>query len=127
MVSLTLSEHRTVLSYYGIDHTNMNAKDIRKQAEDVLAKKLCRCIKQVAEKDDNQPIAICRRNVVMQKGIDIYGFSCKNKPTLKIGKNGQRLHKTACNDKRKYVEGPSKGAKRTKSTKRTKGTRLIKC
>ena len=91
MASLTLNDYRAVLSFYGINHMNMIAKEVRKQAQDVLAKKLCRCIKQVDKKDEKKSIAICRKNVLIRKGIDMYGFSCKNKPKFHTGKNSKRL------------------------------------
>lgn len=68
---------------------------MRKEAEDVLAGKLCRCIKKVDPGDEKKSIAVCRASILARKGFDIYGFSCKEKPALKIGKNGRKLRKTA--------------------------------
>ena len=95
MTTLTREDHRAVLSYYGIDHTKMGPKRMRKEAEDVLAGKLCRCIKKVDPGDEKKSIAVCRASILARKGFDIYGFSCKEKPALKIGKNGRKLRKTA--------------------------------
>ena len=101
MAALTRKDHQAVLSYYGIDHSKMGLKRMRKEAEDVLAGKLCRCIKKVDPEDEKKSIAVCRKSILARKGIDMYGFSCKKKPQLKPGKNGQKLRKTVRGRKRR--------------------------
>ena len=44
-MNLTLSDYKTVLYYYSINYDKMKKNKIISSAEDILATKLCRCIK----------------------------------------------------------------------------------
>ena len=94
MATLTRNDYQSILSYYDINYTNMSLKQLRESAEEILANKLCRCIKKVDPKVEKKSVPICRKSVLGRKGINIYGFHCKNKPRFTIGKNGQKLRKT---------------------------------
>lgn len=111
MVLLTKDDHRAVLSYYGIDFANMDSKRLHKASEELLAEKLCRCIKKVDPNDEKKSIAICRRSVLGRKGIDVYEFSCKSKEAIKSKNIGQSIRKTV----RRHIK--SKSNKQTKSSK----------
>ena len=75
------SDYVTILKYYDIDVKGMKKKDLKRKAEDLLANKLCRCIKKVDNKDEpeSRAIAICKSSVLFNKGLRNYGFKCKPK------------------------------------------------
>jgi hypothetical protein len=75
------SDYITILKYYDIDVKGMKKKDLKRKAEDLLANKLCRCIKKVDNKDkpESRAIAICKNSVLFKKGLRNYGFKCKTK------------------------------------------------
>jgi hypothetical protein len=73
------SDYITILKYYDIDVKGMKKKDLKRKAEDLLANKLCRCIKKVDnnDKSESRAIAICKSSVLFKKGLRNYGFKCK--------------------------------------------------
>ena len=75
------SDYITILKYYDIDVKGMKKKDLKHKAEELLANKLCRCIKKVDNKDkpESRAIAICKSSVLFKKGLRNYGFKCKPK------------------------------------------------
>ena len=64
------SDYITILKYYDIDAQGMRKKDAKRKAEDLLANKLCRCIKRVDNKDEpeSRAIAICKSSILLKKG-----------------------------------------------------------
>ena len=62
----------------------MKINKIVSTAEDILATKLCRCIKKVSppKKDKKRAIGICRSSVIKKKNLKINKFRCKKKPSL---------------------------------------------
>jgi len=81
---LSLSDYKTILDYYNIKYDNMSKNKITTTAEDILATKLCRCIKKVTKpkEKETRAIGICRSSVIRKKGISINKFRCKKKPKL---------------------------------------------
>ena len=84
---LTIGEYKDILSYYNIDISNKTHKQIYAAAEDILAKKLCRCIQKVnkslskrVKKNNNAAVAICKESVLAKKGLSIQKFKCKKNP-----------------------------------------------
>ena len=47
---LSRNDYISILKYYKVDFSNMKIKTIKTTAEDILANKLCRCIKKVDKK-----------------------------------------------------------------------------
>ena len=93
MATLTHSDYKVVLKYYGIYDSKMSAKKAQAAALDILANKLCRCIKKVG--DDKKAIAVCKDSVLGKKGLKNGRFSCKkNAKFLTDKKNKQPLFKT---------------------------------
>jgi hypothetical protein len=90
MFPLLLKDYKTILNYYNIDYTNLSNKNIKKKAEDILADKLCRCIKKVDTENEKRSIPICKDSIFKKKGLHIYRFTCKNKPSLKPKKKTKR-------------------------------------
>ncbi len=98
---LTKNEYIEILKYYQKDiPTNLTVKELKDMAENLVAKKLCKCIKEINKdkhKDgENRSIAICKNAILLKKGITDSGFRCKvKKPyiTLKKSSNRKKLIK----------------------------------
>lgn len=87
---LTREDYETILKYYKIKIPT-NLKKLKSLAEDVLANKLCRCIKKVKKTGftEKNAIKICRKSVLNTKKINMFKFKCKKKARL-ISKKGTR-------------------------------------
>lgn len=93
-MKLNQKDFKSILKYYKINFDDFTQKKIQKTAEDILATKMCRCIKKVNKKkenNENKAIAICRNSVFKKKQLKIFGFTCKKKFNLKLNK--QNTHK----------------------------------
>ena len=83
---LSHTDYRKILSYYKIKSDKLTNKQIKNIAENILAEKLCRCIKAVKKNTSltrKQPIkevdaiVICNNSVLKKKGIKPNKFTCK--------------------------------------------------
>lgn len=121
MATLTHADYRVVLKYYGIFNKKMSVKQTRIAALDILANKLCRCIKKVG--DDKQAIAVCKNSVLGKKSLRNGRFTCKKGAKLLAdGKNKEPLLKT-----RKRLSIKNKRKTRSKrSTTRNSNSRVNK-
>ena len=106
---LSLNEYKSILKYYNIDITGMKNNIIKKTAEDILAEKLCRCIKAVnmtksksttksksmtkSKRLETKAIAVCKNSVFTKKNLKISKFTCKNKAELLSRKKSTKLVK----------------------------------
>jgi len=95
-MQLTKQDYLTILKFYNIDINN-NAKlfQIKEKAENILADKLCKCIKKLQDPndiDETRSIAICKNSVLNKKDITASRFTCKKKARF-LGKNNKRLLK----------------------------------
>ena len=84
---LNKKDYLNILHFYKLyNYDNSSLPKIKKQVENIISEKLCRCIKKVKtkynDKDETRAIAICNNSVVKKKSINIYGFSCKKRPRL---------------------------------------------
>lgn len=77
-MELSTMEYKKIAQFYDIPKPNDKSyKDI---AEDVLAGKLCKCIKKVQSRQkvlEKAAIGICRESIFKNRGIDLYTFKCK--------------------------------------------------
>ena len=101
-MKLTQKDYIVILEYYNIiipknSNGNFNKKKIKELAEDILATKLCRCIKQVDPNDEVKSIAICTNSIFNRRGIKYGTFKCKPSYKLTKTKNKQSLSKTKKN------------------------------
>lgn len=105
-MELMHNDYLTIMKFYGINTSGMNKKIIKEEAENILAKKLCRCIKKINPdgKDESRAIAICNNSVMNKKGIKSAKFKCKgrsrfitNKKTGKMLFNSRPSRKTRKN------------------------------
>ena len=95
---LSKKNYIDILNHYNIIfNENLPVNLLRKTTENIIAKKLCRCTKQVKDKDENKDesraIAICNNSVVLKKNLGIHSFKCKNKVELKSLKNNKKNEK----------------------------------
>ena len=97
-MDLTLQDYKSILQYYSIPYKNLKSKKIKDTAEDILATKLCRCIKKVSPpktKISNKSVkiravSICKNSVINKKGLSISTFKCKKKPRFIPFKNTRK-------------------------------------
>lgn len=79
-------DYKDILRYYGVDYTTLDENEIKLNVENIIANKLCRCIKRVTKFnkfDNEQPaIAICNASILKNRNLKYYGFSCDKTPTL---------------------------------------------
>ena len=92
-----------ILNYYDMPiSAKDSSKSIKHKAEDILAEKLCKCIKKVKKNDrqgedsddgnddnkntlsesESKAIAICSNSIFEKKGLERGLFDCKKKPRL---------------------------------------------
>lgn len=81
MTSLTKNDYVKILDYYDLSIPK-NRDTLKKQAETVLANKLCRCIKKVSPTNEARGIGICTRSIFKKKGLVRGTFKC-----LRVHKN----------------------------------------
>ena len=94
-MELSSMEYKKIAQFYEIPKpANKSYKEI---AEDILAGKLCKCIKKVRSSQqvlEKAAIGVCRKSIFKNRGIDFYNFKCKTGQKL-ISKKGtkKQLHK----------------------------------
>lgn len=90
---MTKSDYQKILSYYKVPFDKLSSHEIKQQAENILATKLCKCIKAVP--GAQSAIALCTNSVFRKKGLKFYDMSCKGKARLLPRKgSSQKLSKT---------------------------------
>jgi hypothetical protein len=86
MGSLNNSDYRKILEFYNLPIPS-NKKILKKKAEDILALKLCRCIKKFEFVEEAKAIGICTRSVLNKKGLKrSRQFTCRKKQKLSLTK-----------------------------------------
>ena len=94
-MDLTSNDYKKIVNYYNIQNDKQTSNKIL--AENILASKLCKCIKRVDNKRINEKsaIAICRKSIFKNRNIDFYNFKCKKSPKFvsKKGTTKKRLRK----------------------------------
>lgn len=81
-MKITKKDYMKILKYYNVKMDNNSSyKTIQDAAENILANKLCRCIKKInpTEKNESKNIAICTNSVLKKKGLKSSKFTCKKK------------------------------------------------
>ena len=85
-MNLTKKDYLEILDYYNVNINNKTGlKKIKSIAENIISKKLCKCIKAVDNTNMNnegRAIAICKTSVLKNKNLKINKFTCKKKPQL---------------------------------------------
>jgi len=93
--TLDNADYKTILQFYKKQNTEkkLTNKQIKSQAENILASKLCKCIKKVTKKNRVKPpgaIGICTKSIFHRKKLKYNRFTCKNKPKLIPNKKTHR-------------------------------------
>ena len=93
-MKLTKKDYLAILEFYNIVvPEKMKLREIKNRAENILASKLCKCIKKIQnpeEKDEGRAISICKKSVLNNKGVKAFNFTCKKKQKLLSKKGTQR-------------------------------------
>jgi hypothetical protein len=89
---ITKADYSKILEYYGLDIPK-NLADIKTTAENILAKKLCSCIKKVDPSRNAEPraIGVCTKAVINRKGLTRGKFKCKNGRSVELKKTSRKL------------------------------------
>jgi len=96
-MAMTRTDYEKILSYYKVPFDKLSHHELQKKAEDILATKLCKCIKAVEKKVGTQnAIALCTASVFRKKGLKYFDMSCKGRSQLQSRK-GRKLAKTRKN------------------------------
>ena len=124
MFHLTNNDYIKILKYYNINIPKkkiktkskkqiIDNKKLKNIAEDILATKLCRCIKSVdpQKKDEKRAITVCTNSVFKKKGLSYQNFSCKMNGKLLRGK---KTRKILLKKKKSRINITSKGRLRNK-------------
>ena len=102
MSKLNNKDYLAIINYYGIDTKGLKANDRKNIALDVLANKLCKCIKKISPKRKGQAISICKNSIFTKKKLTVGRFNCKKKAAFIPNKiNGQTLLKIASRTRKK--------------------------
>ena len=92
---LSHDDYIKILKYYKIKNIEkLSRTQVRKYAENLLAEKLCRCIKKITKTtnlSEQEVIPICKNSVIKQKKLKINRFSCKKKPKLIANKKSRKV------------------------------------
>jgi|TARA_B110000261_G_scaffold160486_1_gene200207 hypothetical protein len=83
-MDLSKDDYAKILEYYKLNPKSYQKDKLQKKAEELLATKLCRCIKNVRKDSKNkfteqEAIAICRNSVIKKKRLRNFGFTCKKR------------------------------------------------
>jgi hypothetical protein len=83
MSELTTTDYKHILEFY--NNPIPKSKNVLKnQAENLLANKLCRCIKKF--KNEGRAIGICTKTVIKNKGFNRNKFTCKKNKSIQLSK-----------------------------------------
>ncbi len=92
MSELTINDYKRILDFY--EKPIPKSKHlIKKQAEEMIATKLCRCIKKIDKENEARSIGICTKTIINNKGFKRGKFTCKKKEKIILYKNKKMLTK----------------------------------
>jgi hypothetical protein len=89
MSNLTTNDYKRILHFYK-KPIPISKKNLKKQAEQIITNKLCRCIKKVDIKNEKKAIAVCTNTIVTKKGFIRGNFTCKKKRNIQLMKKSRR-------------------------------------
>lgn len=91
-VFLNSGDYKKILQFYNLSIPK-SPKLLKKNAEDVISKKLCKCIKKIDTKYEAKSIGICTKTIINKKGYIRGKFTCKNPRTLVLKKKTRKYNK----------------------------------
>jgi hypothetical protein len=116
-MNLTNKDYQKIVKYYNI---RKPANKTHKQVgEEILANKLCKCIKSVGitNNSESRAIAICRNSIFNNKNLGMYNFECKQKYRL-LPKKDTRNRTKKGTRKRLYKTARHLNFKKSKTTRK---------
>ena len=94
MVSkLTNKDYSNILQYYKLNIPK-SKRLLKKQAEKIMAEKLCKCIKKIDPNNEAKSIGICTKTIFNRKGYTRGQFQCKKKQSVKFRRTNKNTNKT---------------------------------
>lgn len=93
-IALNKTDYIKILKYYTLPIPK-SSSEIKKQAEDVLAFKLCRCIKKVSPMNEPKAIGVCTRTIFKRKNLNRGAFTCKRGRSVEVSKMRKRASRKA--------------------------------
>jgi hypothetical protein len=88
MAELVSEDYKKILEYYN-EPIPKSLRLRKKNAERILANKLCRCIKKIDKVPEARSIGICTKTVINEKGYTRGKFKCKGRATIRLKKNNK--------------------------------------
>jgi hypothetical protein len=83
------SDYVKILEYYG-KAIPANLTFIKRDAEKIMASKLCKCIKKIESKNEGRSIAICSNAIFGRKGVKRGTFKCRGKQMVNMSKKTKK-------------------------------------
>ena len=90
MSELTNNDYKRILEFYN-KPIPKSRRLLKKQAEKILANKLCKCIKKVDKENEARAIGICTKTIINNKGIVRGKFTCKKKQNIYLYKTRKNI------------------------------------
>ena len=87
MTLITDSDYIQILEYYNQNIPN-SKRLLKKQAEGIMASKLCKCIKKIGN-NESRAIGICTKTIFNRKGFTRGIFKCKGKKSVYFSKTSK--------------------------------------
>jgi hypothetical protein len=85
---LNNSDYVSILKYYKLNIPK-SKRLLKIQAEKIMAKKLCKCIKKLDPTNESRSIGICTKTIFNNKGYTRGTFQCKKNQTVKLKKTAK--------------------------------------
>jgi hypothetical protein len=103
---LSLDDYKNILKYY--DETIPRSHvELKRAAETLMAKKLCRCIKKVGKppsQTEGRAIGICTKTIFNKKGIKRGSFKCKKRTRTVSMQKKRKTRKARLSRKRRLKQ-----------------------
>ena len=80
---LTNKDYVSILKYYNLPIPK-SKRLLQKQSEQIMAEKLCKCIKKLDPTNESKSIGICTKTIFGRKGFSRGKFQCKKKQSVKF-------------------------------------------
>jgi hypothetical protein len=100
--NITNADYVKILDYYKIKIPRSD-RLLQKTAENIMADKLCRCIKKLDPVNESRSIGICTKSIFNKKGLKRENFTCKGKRKVAFSKNTNNKKNTK-NTKKRYLK-----------------------
>jgi hypothetical protein len=83
------SDYKKILEYYG-ETVPRSKRLLKKNAEDIMARKLCACIKKLGTSFEPRSIGICTRTVFKNRGLKRGTFKCRKPRKIQMTKRSRK-------------------------------------